>query len=161
MDDASARASLRSIPQRWRTNRSPQAPPVDLETPQGAFNGETLRSVGRLLNVPKQFPLVGPLDSSPARERCPAPAILWDTVLRARTALTQERHLPTSGLLPTARLALVDALESYVESLDDRGYPVPYLLRDELRLQRLTSEPHRGVGPRTTRKETEHGHSVR
>ena len=111
--------------------------------------------------MPKQVPPVGPFDSSLARRRRLAPAILWDMVLRARTELPCERHLPTSSLLPTARLALVDALEAYVESLHDRGYPVPYALRDELRLQSITSVPHRAVGPRPTREETKHGHSVR
>lgn len=33
---------------------------------------------------------------------------------------------------------LVEALEAYVGSLTERGHPVPYALRDELRLQRRT-----------------------
>jgi hypothetical protein len=98
----------------------------------------------------KQFPVVVPLGSLSTPERGPAPSTLWERVLEARAALAHERHLPTSGLVPDARLALVDALESYVESLDGRGYPVPYALRDELRLQRLTSAPRRGVDPCTT-----------
>jgi hypothetical protein len=94
--------------------------------------------------MPRQVPFVVPLDSLPAPVRRPAPTALWESVLRARTALAHERHLPTSGLTPTARLELVDALELYVKSLDDRGHPVPYALRDELRLQRLTSAPRCG-----------------
>src|SRR4051794_12946161 len=67
------------------------------------------------------------------------PASLWKAVLRARADLAHERHVAQRGLEPSARVALVAALEAYVNSLTERGHPVPYPLRDELRLQRLTS----------------------
>lgn len=108
--------------------------------------------------MPVQFPFVVALDSSPTPERRLTPAAMWERVLSARTTLAYERHLPQRGLEPTARLALLDALESYVKSLDERGHPVPYALRDELRLQRLTSVPSRQVHPVTTHKEPVHGH---
>ena len=38
----------------------------------------------------------------------------------------------------TARAVLLEALEAYVRSLEERSHPIPYALRDELRLQRLT-----------------------
>ena len=79
-----------------------------------------------------------------------APARLWAAVLRARADLAHERHLAQRGLEPSARVALVAALEAYVESLSERGHPVPYALRDELRLQRLTCVTSRGYRPMTS-----------
>ena len=67
-----------------------------------------------------------------------APAGLWDAVLKARADVAGERHLRQGPPEPSTRAALLGALESYVQSLTDRGHPVPYALRDELRLQRLT-----------------------
>jgi len=67
-----------------------------------------------------------------------APAGLWKAVLSARAVLAQERHLSQRRLELSARVALVEALESYVYSLVERGHPVPYALRDELRLHNLT-----------------------
>jgi hypothetical protein len=85
---------------------------------------------------PVRFPV--PLDRMPTPGRFPTAAALWNGVLSARAAWANERHLPQRGLEPNARAALLDALEAYVRSLDQRGHPVPYALRDELRLQRLT-----------------------
>jgi hypothetical protein len=81
-----------------------------------------------------------------------APARLWKAVLRARAELAHERHLNPRGLEPSARVALVAALEAYVKSLTERGHPVPYTLRDELRLQRLTCVTSRGYRPMTSRE---------
>jgi len=111
--------------------------------------------------MPEQFAFVVPLDFSPTSEGRLTPTALWDRVLSARTALAQERHLPQRGLEPTARLALLDAVESYVKSLDERGHPVPYSLRDELRLMRLTIVPRRQVRPINTHEELGHGHALR
>jgi hypothetical protein len=86
--------------------------------------------------MPEQSLFVVRLHRSPIPERCPTARDLWHAVLRARTAWAQERHLPRRGLEPDARRALLDALEAYVKSLDERGHPVPYALRDELRLHR-------------------------
>jgi len=63
---------------------------------------------------------------------------LWNAVLSARADLARERLQPQRHLERAAKVALLEALESYVKSLTDRGHPVPYALRDELRLQRLT-----------------------
>jgi hypothetical protein len=72
-----------------------------------------------------------------------APVALWKAVLNARADLAQQRNL-SGHLEPSVRVALVEALESYLESLTERGHPVPYPLRDELRLQRTTSAATRG-----------------
>jgi len=89
------------------------------------------------------------------------PASLWDAVLTARAALVHERHLRRRPPEPTARTVLLEALEAYVRSLEERSHPVPYALRDELRLQRLTSATHGHAPSLTTHKEPPHGHSVR
>ena len=76
----------------------------------------------------------------PPREpgRVRTPLSLWDAVLRARIELADERASTGSRRPPSARWMLVEALEAYVGSLTERGHPVPYALRDELRLQRRT-----------------------
>ena len=80
-----------------------------------------------------------------------SPARLWKAVLSARDALAHERHQYHRPSEPTARVALLEALEAYVRSLDERGHPVPYALRDDLRLQRLvcvTRSPLRSLSTR-------------
>ena len=111
--------------------------------------------------MPEQSLSVVPLDRSPTPERYVTARGLWEAVLSARAVWAHERHLSQRGSEPNARLALLDALEAYVKSLDERGHPVPYALRDELRLQRLTCLASRRVRPVTTREEVGHGHSVR
>jgi hypothetical protein len=81
----------------------------------------------------------GPL----ARDR--AALALWDTVVRSRENLARERRQSSSGSLSQARLDLLLALEDYVSSLGSRGRPVPYALRDELRILRL-AHPHDAAG---------------
>ena len=108
----------------------------------------------------EQLPPIGSLaasatPSSPSAPSAPlasaitghrvAPAVLWAAVLRARADLARQRHLGQGKLDSSAQAALLEALESYVKSLLDRGHPVPYALRDELRLHRLTG----GAGRRT------------
>ena len=81
----------------------------------------------------------------------PSPARLWNAVLVARDALAHERHQHQRPFEPSARVALLEALEAYVSSLDERGHPVPYALRDDLRLQRLacvTGSPSRFLSTR-------------
>ena len=64
---------------------------------------------------------------------------LWEDVLSARREVAQTRNLPRGQPATTAaRTGLLRALEAYTESLDSRGRPVPYQLRHELRLARLT-----------------------
>jgi hypothetical protein len=73
-----------------------------------------------------------------APERSENPTILWNKVLEARGVVTRERHLPLSRSASIARAQLLAALEAYAVSLTNHGRPIPYLLRDELRLKRLT-----------------------
>jgi len=102
--------------------------------------------------MPEQPPPVASLaappapPAPPAAGHRPAPAGLWKAVLKARADLAHERQLPPRNPEPPARAALVEALESYVNSLAERGHPVPYPLRDELRLQRLTCAARAGAG---------------
>lgn len=88
------------------------------------------------MTMPKQSLFAVPSHRSPTPDRCPTARDLWHAVLSARAAWAHERHLPQRVLEPDARRALHDALEAYVTSLDERGHPVPYALRDELRLHR-------------------------
>ena len=94
----------------------------------------------------------------PAAGHRVGPAGLWNAVLSARADLICERHLPQRHLERSAQVALLEALESYVTSLTDRGHPVPYPLRDELRLQRLTCMTSRGDRPMTRREQPTRGH---
>lgn len=99
--------------------------------------------------MPEQASFVLSPGHSPT-EPCLTPRDLWEAVLRARSSLARERQLHARHLDPTARLALLDALERYVNSLGERGHPVPYALRDELRLLQLTGAAGRRVISRTT-----------
>ena len=92
-------------------------------------------------------PLASPRE--PGR-RC-TPVDLWDAVLRARIDLAEERASPKRHRQRTARALLVGALDAYVANLGERGHPVPYALRDELRLQRLTCTSHYDAGERMGR----------
>ena len=71
------------------------------------------------------------------------PLRLWDQVVRARAVVERERRVPVNGSCASARSELLAALEAYVASLATHARPVPYALRDELRLQRLTSSADR------------------
>ena len=102
-----------------------------------------------------------PLGSEPVAEPSLTPADLWNAVLAARDALAHERHLHQRQSEPSARAALLEALEAYVRSLDERGHPVPYALRDELRLQRLTSVTNGSFRSFAARAETGRGGSPR
>jgi hypothetical protein len=68
---------------------------------------------------------------------------LWNKVVRARSAVTLQRHLPRSHATVLARAELLSALEAYVECLTKHGRPIPYGLRDELRIRRLTRHDDR------------------
>jgi hypothetical protein len=63
---------------------------------------------------------------------------LFGDVVRARDAVVQVRRvqLTSRADLGSARHELVVALEAYTSGLQRMGRPVPYALRDELRLQR-------------------------
>ncbi len=74
-------------------------------------------------------------------DRAEEPLVLWGRVLDAREVVTRERLVPLGRSLAMARGDLLLALDAYVSSLVRRGRPIPYALRDELRLQRLTCAP--------------------
>jgi len=62
---------------------------------------------------------------------------LWDKVLKARIEVTAQRALPIRSS-SIARAELLSALEAYAASLTNHGRPIPYALRDELHIRRLT-----------------------
>lgn len=66
------------------------------------------------------------------------PQQLWDQLVAARAAVSRSRQLPTDPSGTAARHDLLLALEAYVECLEQHSRPIPYALRDELRLQRST-----------------------
>ena len=63
---------------------------------------------------------------------------LLGDVVRARDAICEVRRVQASSRsdVGNARHDLVVALEAYTSGLQRLGRPVPYALRDELRLQR-------------------------
>ena len=70
--------------------------------------------------------------------------MLLSDVLSARRALTTARSraaAPGPSALVGARHDLVTALVAYTECLLGEGVPVPYRLRDELRLHRALDLP--------------------
>ena len=64
--------------------------------------------------------------------------MLLQDVLDARRALAEDRRAPTGpkGSSGAARGDLLCALDAYTAALASRHLPVPYALRDELRIQR-------------------------
>jgi hypothetical protein len=68
----------------------------------------------------------------------PALTDLFGDVVRARDAIHEVRreHATSRAELGHARHDLVLALEAYTSGLERVGRPVPYALRDELRLHR-------------------------
>ena len=73
-----------------------------------------------------------------APRRAVEPMTLWQEVVKARAVVAQQRHLPSSRTSSIARAELLSALEAYVASLTNQRRPIPYGLRDELRIRRLT-----------------------
>lgn len=111
--------------------------------------------------MPEQLPIDIPPRPRLDTRAGVTPATLWDAVLTARTALVHERHLHRRLAESTARAVLLEALEAYVRSLEERSHPIPYALRDELRLQRLTCATNGHALSLTTHKKPAHGHAVR
>ncbi len=73
------------------------------------------------------------------------PALLWERVVTCRVALRRERSQPAnSSAHSAARDNFLRALEAYADCLAEHRRPIPYALRDELRLLRLTSSAERG-----------------
>jgi hypothetical protein len=63
---------------------------------------------------------------------------LFQEVISARAAMTVARRAPLgrSRLVDGPRARLLVALEAYTAELDARHLPVPYGIRDDLRIQR-------------------------
>ena len=66
--------------------------------------------------------------------------MLFQEVTSARAAMVVARRAPlgTPGLVEGSRTRLLRALEAYAAELDARNLPVPYGIRDDLRIQRRT-----------------------
>jgi hypothetical protein len=63
---------------------------------------------------------------------------LFQEVISARAAMTVARRAPLgrSRLVDAPRARLLLALEAYTAELNARNLPVPYGIRDDLRIQR-------------------------
>jgi hypothetical protein len=63
---------------------------------------------------------------------------LMQEVLSARAAMTVARRAPlgAANMIDATRIRLLHALEAYTAELDARHLPVPYAIRDDLRIQR-------------------------
>jgi hypothetical protein len=63
---------------------------------------------------------------------------LFQEVISARAAMTVARRAPLgrSRLIDAPRARLLLALEAYTVELNARNLPVPYGIRDDLRIQR-------------------------
>ena len=68
--------------------------------------------------------------------------LLWSELVSARDAVAEARQGPQglSNMTELARRHLVMALEAYTSELQAQTLPVPYRLRDDLRLQRRALE---------------------
>src|SRR6476619_258732 len=77
--------------------------------------------------------------------RSNTPGALWEAVLLARRVLADQRRQPLDPLVTRSRDGLLDALEAYAARLVRTGRPIPYLLRDELRIQERTLRPLSGT----------------
>lgn len=74
-------------------------------------------------------------DASIARREPRTPLGVFQAALEhARVDLAEKRH-HNDRVLPAARATVLRALEAYVAELDARQLPIPYALRDELRIQ--------------------------
>lgn len=65
---------------------------------------------------------------------------LFQEVVSARAEMTIARRAPlgTSSVVDVARTRLLHALEAFTAELNARNLPVPYAIRDDLRIQRRT-----------------------
>jgi len=63
---------------------------------------------------------------------------LFQEVINARAEMTIARRAPLgrSRLIDAPRARLLQALEAYTAELESRNLPVPYGIRDDLRIQR-------------------------
>jgi anti-sigma regulatory factor (Ser/Thr protein kinase) len=91
--------------------------------------------------VPNHQPGRTNLRSVPRARTFPSPSLsrLRNDVQLARGGLRTARSSGRAELVPGAQAHLVASLTDYVEALSSRRLPVPYLLRDELRLYGRTT----------------------
>jgi hypothetical protein len=82
--------------------------------------------------------------SSVSSERDGLLSDLLGEVKAARLGLQTVRCKGSWQAVGAAHARLVDSLSLYVEALASRSLPVPYLLRDELRLYGRTSAAYNG-----------------
>lgn len=73
--------------------------------------------------------------------------VLFQEVTLARAAMVVARRAPlgTPSVVEATRTRLLRALEAYTAELNSRHLPVPYAIRDDLRIQRRTLG--RAAGP--------------
>ena len=78
-----------------------------------------------------------PTHAHPAFGYDPLNALIQE-VISARAAMTVARRAPlgAANMLEVTRTRLLHALEAYTAALDERHLPVPYAIRDDLRIQR-------------------------
>jgi len=87
--------------------------------------------------------MASPSESEPRTESDPGLGFdhlleLFQEVISARAAMTVARRAPLgrSRLVDAPRARLLLALEAYTAELNVRNLPVPYGIRDDLRIQR-------------------------
>ena len=70
---------------------------------------------------------------------------LWEELVSARAAVVEARQGPqgAASMTEAARQRLIAALEAYTAELQAHNLPIPYRLRDDLRLQRRALGPSR------------------
>ncbi|MDQ3616736.1 MAG: hypothetical protein M3393_08960 [Actinomycetota bacterium] len=85
------------------------------------------------------FPSQSPYQSS----ECETLAVLLQQVVEARAHLSQERRRSATSTAPheSARAQVLVALKAYTAALAVQRLPIPYALRDELRMQQILCRP--------------------
>lgn len=68
---------------------------------------------------------------------------LWKDLLTARAEVSQRRRALGRQALTQSQTQLLAALEAYITCLAERERPVPYALRDEVRLWRCALQGDR------------------
>ncbi len=79
----------------------------------------------------------------PPQGRAVDPQGLWNDLQEARQAVVEERRQSSGRTRNDARDQVLAALEAYASSLTAMHRPIPYALRDELSLLRLTCRADR------------------
>lgn len=75
--------------------------------------------------------------------------VLLETLLSARQDVRRLRRTPNDQReRHAAQQSLLIAMESYAAALTEQGLPMPWKLRDDLRLQRSIGSPRDSLGAR-------------